>query len=173
MNRKKINDIDVQIEECKKGNHDLTIIFQESSLNNGESTVRWCKRCGSVVIDADRDGRTYPGRVMGMKCPQIYQPFRTVDKEIEKETEKRVNLYAVVEATAKETEHERYRVIIRTQRHFLKPTDPWNYMLDDKKQADVIAEEINEDIHAFVLEMIKFQKELDKERHEYDPHYRG
>ena len=32
--------------------------------------VRWCNRCGAVVIDIDYDNRTSPGAVMKMRFPE-------------------------------------------------------------------------------------------------------
>lgn len=32
-----------------------------------EVVVRWCRRCGAVVIDIDSDGRTKPGAIMPMQ----------------------------------------------------------------------------------------------------------
>jgi hypothetical protein len=32
--------------------------------------VRWCERCGAVVVDAESDGRLSPGRLMKMRRPE-------------------------------------------------------------------------------------------------------
>lgn len=68
--RKIITRITEITERCYKGNHEFEKIFE--SGNEMESrVVRWCKRCGSVVVDIDFDGRTHPGAVMKMKSPAI------------------------------------------------------------------------------------------------------
>lgn len=59
--------------KCKNGKHQLEIIFRVSdSWQPGiSSVVRWCKVCGSIVVDKDVDGRTAHGKVMKMKSPEI------------------------------------------------------------------------------------------------------
>jgi len=32
--------------------------------------LRWCYKCGAVVVDIDHDNRTSPGAVMKMKFPE-------------------------------------------------------------------------------------------------------
>lgn len=52
--------------------HDLVIISEISDGTPGVTeVVRWCKNCGAIVIDADVDGRTYPGDIMKMAFPRI------------------------------------------------------------------------------------------------------
>ena len=60
------------IEGCKKGNHDLIEIYRAYHLYDGEQVVRWCRVCGSVVIDTDIDGRIMAGDIMKMKAPESY-----------------------------------------------------------------------------------------------------
>lgn len=40
-------------------------------LSGSDNVVRWCKKCGAVVVDTEVDGRTAPGRIMGMKFPLV------------------------------------------------------------------------------------------------------
>lgn len=57
-------------ETCKKGNHKLNEIYRFGSVMDSH-VVRWCKTCGSVVVDIDYDDRTNPGAIMKMKSPSI------------------------------------------------------------------------------------------------------
>lgn len=60
------------LEECRRGNHDLTKLLEVHCLAPGVSTVaRWCRRCGSAVVDGDYDGRTNPGQVMKMRSSEF------------------------------------------------------------------------------------------------------
>lgn len=52
--------------QCLKGNHDLIEIYRSSYTYDEEGVVRWCKVCGSVVVDMEYDGRIQPGGVMKM-----------------------------------------------------------------------------------------------------------
>ncbi len=54
---------------CKYGIHTLIVIFASSSWDCNE-VVRWCEKCGAVVVDIDVDGRSRPGGVMRMKFPK-------------------------------------------------------------------------------------------------------
>lgn len=58
------------VDRCYRGNHDFVEIF-ESGTEMESRVVRWCKTCGSVVVDIDFDGRTHPGAVMKLKSPAI------------------------------------------------------------------------------------------------------
>ena len=63
------------LENCKAGKHSLkTIIEKRTNLGFTDSTevVRWCSICGSVVIDLDTQGQTFPGSYMPMKSPLIF-----------------------------------------------------------------------------------------------------
>ena len=55
---------------CRKGQHELTIIFSEPSGSEA-AQKRWCRICGSIIGDLDFDGRTHPGRIFKMKLPEI------------------------------------------------------------------------------------------------------
>lgn len=58
------------IEDCKRGNHDLVEIASTTVGIDEEKVVRWCKCCGAIVVDLDRDGRTYPGYYMRCVSPK-------------------------------------------------------------------------------------------------------
>jgi len=65
--------------KCKNGNHDLKEIHRSlhDCIGDVDAVVRWCKECGAVVVDADRDGRTFAGRISEMKFPKIvYENLR-------------------------------------------------------------------------------------------------
>lgn len=60
------------IKECIKGNHDLIEIYRGYHIQGEEQVVKWCRVCGSVVIDMEMDGRTMAGDIMKMKAPESY-----------------------------------------------------------------------------------------------------
>lgn len=55
---------------CSRGDHNLEEIISWGP-GSDQPTVRWCKDCGSVVVDKDFDGRTNAGAVMPMKFPRL------------------------------------------------------------------------------------------------------
>ena len=57
-------------EGCKAGNHSLVEIYKIYRGQDEVEVVRWCKECGSIVVDIDCDGRTYPGAIAKMKIPK-------------------------------------------------------------------------------------------------------
>lgn len=61
----------VDLTECKKGNHSLKTILISGYEDEPCEVVRWCKVCGSVVIDVDYDNKTMPGRCLKMQSPLI------------------------------------------------------------------------------------------------------
>lgn len=61
------------IKECIEGNHDLIEIHRTYHTYDEEQVVRWCRVCGSVVVDVDIDGRTRAGFIMKMKAPESYR----------------------------------------------------------------------------------------------------
>lgn len=61
------------INDCINGNHDLIEIHRTYNAYNEEQVVRWCKVCGSVVVDVDVDGRTKAGSIMKMMAPESYK----------------------------------------------------------------------------------------------------
>lgn len=56
---------------CYHGNHDLISVYRRPVESDAEEIVRWCRTCGSIVIDLDCDGRTAPGEIMRLKSPLI------------------------------------------------------------------------------------------------------
>lgn len=55
---------------CINGkDHALEEIYSQDAGPGIEHVVRWCSRCGDVVVDVDVDSRTDPGRVMPMRFP--------------------------------------------------------------------------------------------------------
>ena len=62
------------LEKCRSGKHPLEVILTTGPDDfDAYSVVRWCPVCGAVVVDLEYDGRTYSGRVIGMKIPKITQ----------------------------------------------------------------------------------------------------
>lgn len=51
----------------------LTVIYRADKYGDGsaEDVVRWCWKCGAVVVDVDCDGRTQPGAATSMIFPQV------------------------------------------------------------------------------------------------------
>ncbi len=50
--------------------HDLVMISSYGSSDEAE-VVRWCQKCGAVVVDLEFDNRTAPGAVMKMIIPSL------------------------------------------------------------------------------------------------------
>lgn len=57
--------------KCLNGLHPLKVISIKASSYDVDQVIRWCPECGAIVIDADCDGRTFPGKVMEMKLPKL------------------------------------------------------------------------------------------------------
>lgn len=57
-------------EKCKEGLHPLIEIYRHHNGFEYE-VVRWCPVCGAIVVDVDLDSRTYAGRCMEMKFPEL------------------------------------------------------------------------------------------------------
>ncbi len=53
--------------------HKLMVIYSDEVNVLETNVVRWCVRCGAVVVDIDVDNRTYPGRIMRMKGPNGFK----------------------------------------------------------------------------------------------------
>ena len=61
-------------EPCN-GRHDLIVIMGvRGSHPDSMERVRWCRKCGAVVVDIDLDGRTMPGARMSMMLPTSAKP---------------------------------------------------------------------------------------------------
>lgn len=76
MNTKEIKEIKKHLSACNDGDHDLMTIYAEEPENGMGVSVKWCKKCGSVVADGLSDGRTYPGRFVSMIGPGLYMKFK-------------------------------------------------------------------------------------------------
>lgn len=50
--------------------HDLIEIYWHGS-DDEQHVVRWCRKCGGIVVDIDVDGRTAPGAVRKMQIPTM------------------------------------------------------------------------------------------------------
>lgn len=56
--------------------HDCGVGLQTIYRREGagsDAVVRWCPKCGAVVVDEDFDGRTHPGAYMSMRFPESYR----------------------------------------------------------------------------------------------------
>lgn len=62
-----------QINGCKKGNHDLIEIYRVHNIYGEDQVVRWCRVCGSVVVDIEVDGRIMAGSIMKMIAPETFR----------------------------------------------------------------------------------------------------
>lgn len=54
--------------DCSK-DHDLRVIYIKRIDDMLVDVVRWCARCGAIVIDRELDGQVMPGAVMKMRFP--------------------------------------------------------------------------------------------------------
>lgn len=54
----------------KCGEDSLIQIYAVPDGCDAWEVVRWCYKCGAVVVDIDHDNRTSPGAVMKMKFPE-------------------------------------------------------------------------------------------------------
>jgi len=72
--------------ECKKGDHKLAVINRYDVGYGAEHVARWCKVCGSVVVDIDVDNRIRhrPGGAMKMSSPTITRAINGKSVAIEK-----------------------------------------------------------------------------------------
>ncbi len=59
------------LQVCRSGEHALQKIYTGHRDTVSEEVVRWCKNCGSVVVDVDYDGRINQGQMMQMRTPTI------------------------------------------------------------------------------------------------------
>lgn len=56
---------------CKEGLHPFKVITRTSLSFDREEVVRWCPKCGAVVVDMDFDNRTNPGYYKKIEYPEI------------------------------------------------------------------------------------------------------
>ena len=66
-------------EKCKEGLHPLKEIRRYTG-GVADSVIRWCPDCGAIVIDAECDGRVYPGHYMKMKLPKLAKEHNWTNK---------------------------------------------------------------------------------------------
>lgn len=59
------------LEECRKGNHQLIIIDSIDISSYESKIIRWCSKCGAIVVDAEYDDKLYPGYYRSMRYPNI------------------------------------------------------------------------------------------------------
>jgi len=59
---------------CDGKNHELVDVYTEEVGYGIEHVVRWCNKCGSVVVDAVVDGITRPGAIKAMWFPSNRNP---------------------------------------------------------------------------------------------------
>jgi len=65
----------------KKGQHvgPLVELFNFGGID-AERVLRWCPKCGAVVVDLDVDGKTISGGVVKMKISQITEDIKKIRK---------------------------------------------------------------------------------------------
>tara|TARA_R110000824_G_scaffold12226_6_gene53534 strand:- start:3676 stop:3879 length:204 start_codon:yes stop_codon:yes gene_type:complete len=56
---------------CRDGKHTFREISRQQLLFDEFAVVRWCKFCGSIVIDSELDGRVYPGKYLKIQNPEL------------------------------------------------------------------------------------------------------
>ena len=60
-----------KLHNCSIGDHELIEILKSNGYET-DSTARWCRVCGCVVVDLEVDGRLMePGGYMKMISPQV------------------------------------------------------------------------------------------------------
>lgn len=67
-------DVKEYLKDCKKGNHDLIEVYKAKSylVGKGDDVTRWCRLCGAIVIDLEKDGKLVgPGKVLNMMRPLV------------------------------------------------------------------------------------------------------
>ena len=61
----------VDFSGCKEGKHRFIIITRNNTMAYVEEVVRWCPKCGAVVVDMDCDNRTSAGYYRKIQYPEI------------------------------------------------------------------------------------------------------
>lgn len=64
--------------KCLSGHHPLIKIYSDDIDCFVTKIIRWCPKCGSIVMDREVDGRLNPGYYMGMKEPELYKKYKEV-----------------------------------------------------------------------------------------------
>ena len=72
---RKVYEVDVNrkvdFSGCKEGLHPFKVITSNSCGFDTEEVVRWCPKCGAIVVDMDYDNRTKPGYYKKIQYPEI------------------------------------------------------------------------------------------------------
>jgi hypothetical protein len=61
------------INNCKKGRHVYQNIYDTLAGLDVYEIIKWCKVCGSVEIDLEDEGVTFPGKIMPIQSPNIFE----------------------------------------------------------------------------------------------------
>jgi len=61
---------------CKKGKHIYQNIYDTLTGPCIYEIIKWCKVCGSVIIDLEEEGIVYPGKIMQAQSPDILKESR-------------------------------------------------------------------------------------------------
>jgi hypothetical protein len=60
--------------------HPWIDVYSTSEGCGVEIVVRWCPKCGGIVIDRDFDNRTNPGAIMKASFPgSAYEPLNEME----------------------------------------------------------------------------------------------
>lgn len=60
--------------------HQLIAVFSTPEDSCGVAiAVRWCVKCGAVVVDRDIDGQPDPGAIVPLRRPQVSKPKGVCD----------------------------------------------------------------------------------------------
>lgn len=83
---RKVYEVDVNrkvdFSGCKEGLHPFKVITRNSQGYDTEEVVRWCPKCGAVVIDMDYDNRTNPGYYKKIQYPEITLKYGYEDYDL-------------------------------------------------------------------------------------------
>lgn len=68
MEHGRMKKLNCHTEKC--GEDSLVAIFSTPNGYDTDAVVRWCYKCGAVVVDVDYDGRIKIGGIMHMRFPE-------------------------------------------------------------------------------------------------------
>lgn len=60
----------------------LISIYEHCINQFGSAVVRWCPKCGAVVVDEDYDGRIKPGGFRAFQCPESVKQLQVSEHSI-------------------------------------------------------------------------------------------
>lgn len=63
-------------EKCLQRHHPLIVVSRLSTGYDCEKVIRWCPKCGAIVIDMEYDGRLSPGYYQKMILPELAQNMK-------------------------------------------------------------------------------------------------